>query len=892
MIRKRLTASAVSLALLLTTAFCGLSTPVHAAEADTNNTPAIVEDDTEFVRDSETGHISIVNDNNGYVSKKSGKITPNAALPASYGNIATLNNSFPATRDQGVYGTCWAHAAAATAEFDLVQNHGLSKSSADFSELQLAWLHYNTGTVLPGLDGDEIYIPSYAPKDYLDVGGNIYYSMQTLAQWKCFTYESNLPYSSVKNNKSYYPYTKIGNWSNDTYRSAAQLKNVRMLNIKKDPAAVKQAIMDYGAVYISYNSDSRYYNTNTYTYYYHPDKDVGTNHDVVIVGWDDNVAASKFSSKARPSSKGAWLVRNSWSTSSTNYGSANSYFYMSYEDATLAETAYALDFEKYWQDDNIYQYDGATTHNCITASAVANVFTANTSMSRSSEKLDSVMVSFMYDEDVPYKIEVYTDPTGSDPRSGKLVASQTGRTTAKGIYTIDLNEDVFLFPGQKFSVVVSSSNGSSRYFDIEASQNVTYGTNTAWFNSVASADKGESLIYYSGRWSDATNYSGCGNVCVKAITSDNYTKKYDIIYELNGGTNNSNNPTEFLSSQSGSGTLYDPVKSGYHFVGWFSDQILWNKVTEINYNEKKDQIYYAGWCKDSNDTEIYVYSPATTEQNGSYAMVCSGCGLVKSTGTSYMISSATLNKTSFAYDGKTKSPVPVIKTFNGDKLQNGIDYTYYYNQANRSKIGKYSLTVEFIGKYGGDPVTLDFNIVNSGPASAGAKLYGFNDIKVTWSKVSGASGYRVYYKKSTAAAYKNYKTTKNLSLKFADLAGNTKYNFKVVPTFKDGRQAGSKIVSATTLKKLNQPTFEKIGPERVSLYWQSITAATGYQVWWSTAKNGKYQKLCDFSANEAGGVSFNVPKNQKYWYKTRAYRTVNGKKIFAPYSVPKAYTLR
>ena len=891
MIKKRLTASAVSLALLFTTAFCGLSTPVHAAEVDTNNIPQIIEDDTEFVRDSETGHISIVNDDKGYVSKKSGKVTPNAALPSSYGNIAALNSSFPATRNQGSYGTCWAHAAAATAEFDMVNSGLMSKGSADFSELQLAWLHYNTGRELPGLDGDQVYIPSYAPKGYLDVGGNIYYSMQTLAQWKCFSYESNLPYSSVTNNKNYNPYNKIGSWSNDTYHNAVQLRNVRMLNIKKDPAAVKQAIMDYGAVYISYNSNGNYYNTSTYTYYYNPNKNVGTNHDVVIVGWDDNVATSKFSSKARPSSKGAWLVRNSWTTSSTNYGSSESYFYMSYEDATLANTAYALDFEKYWEDDNIYQYDGSTTHNYITASAVANVFTANTSMNKSSEKLDSVMVSFMFAENVPYKIEVYTDLSGSNPRSGKLAATQTGRTTSNGIYTIDLNEDVFLFPGQKFSVVVSTYDGSVNFFDIESSENVVYGSNTAWFNSVASADKGESFIYYGGKWTDATSYSGCGNICVKAITSDNYTKKYSIIYEMNGGTNNSNNPTEFLSYQIGSGTLYDPVKSGYHFTGWYSDQILWNKVSGINYNDKRDQIYYAGWCSNSNETELYVYSPATAEQNGSYAMVCSGCGLIKSTGTTYMISSVALNQTSFSYDGKKKSPVPVIYNINGDKLQNGVDYTYYYNQDNRSKVGKYSLTVEFTGKYSGDPVTLNFSIVNSGPASAGAKLYGFNDIKVTWSKVSGAIGYKVYYKKASAANYKNYKTTKNLYLQFADLAGNTKYNFKIVPTFKDGRQAGSKIVSATTLKKLNQPTFKKVSADSFSISWQSLSGASGYQVWWSYTKTGKYYLLNNYSAAENVAYA-TASKNYKYWYKVRAYRTVNGKKIFAPYSNPKAYTFK
>lgn len=890
--KKKLIASAASLALFFTTAFCGLSAPVHAAEVDNTEPLKTVEEDIEFIRDSETGHIAIVNDDNGYVSSDNGKIKPNAALPSSYGSYTEIKNTYPNTRNQNPYGTCWAHAATATAEFDLVKNHGLNKSNADFSELQLAYLNYHTNKEMPGLDGDKVYIPSNAPKGYLDVGGNFYYSMHTLAQWKCFSYESNMKYSNVVSNKSYNPWYSISSWADNTYHNAAQLRNVRMLSIKNDPAAVKQAIMDYGAVYISYNHDSRYYSLNGYSLYYNPNK-VNTNHDVVIVGWDDNIPRTSFPAGARPSSNGAWLVRNSWSTNQSA-GSEHTYFYMSYDEASLNSTAYAVDFERYWEDDNIYQHDGSTTHTSVYTNSVANVFTASSSMDRNSEKLDSVMASFMFAENVNYKIEVYKNLTSSLPRSGKLAATVTGRTTAKGIYTIDLNTDIYLFPGERFSIVISTSDGTSKYFDVESSHEATYyqnGVQNAWFTTVASADKGESYIYKNGTWTDVTA-NGYGNVCIKAITSDNYTSKYNIYYTLNGGTNNASNPTEFYSYQSGSVNLYNPTRSGYHFTGWYTDSSLWYKITAVNYNNKYDQHLYAGWCSNYNSAYPVIYSTATTDRNGSYAMLCSGCNMIKSQGTSYMISSIALNKKSFGYDGNSKSPVPVVTTINGEVLQAGTDYTYSYDQTDRRKVGKYSVTINFINKYEGSK-TLWFDIVQSGPATGSAKLYGYNDIKVSWSKVSGAAGYKVYYKKSSATTYKNYKSTKKLTLNFANLAGNTKYNFKIVPYFNDGRQAGSKIVSATTLKKLNQPSIKKAPNEygRVSLNWQCITAASGYQVWWSKTKYGKYTKLCDFS-NKYIGVTFTVGINQKYWYKTRAYRVVNGKRIYAPYSTPKAYTLK
>jgi hypothetical protein len=73
-----------------------------------------------------------------------------------------------------------------------------------------------------------------------------------------------------------------------------------------------------------------------------------------------------------------------------------------------------------------------------------------------------------------------------------------------------------------------------------------------------------------------------------------------------------------------------------------------------------------------------------------------------------------------------------------------------------------------------------------------------------------------------------------------NLAVNTKYNFKIVPYYKNGKTNykanGSKIVSATTLKKLKQPSITKTYDGRVSLNWESIKGASGYQVWWSTRK--------------------------------------------------------
>ena len=90
-----------------------------------------------------------------------------------------------------------------------------------------------------------------------------------------------------------------------------------------------------------------------------------------------------------------------------------------------------------------------------------------------------------------------------------------------------------------------------------------------------------------------------------------YTKwnitTYNIEYELNGGKNNSLNPTTY-TIESEEIVLQTPSKTGYDFVGWYTNEDLTEKVEKIvagTYGNKK---FYAKW-------QVVVYS-ITYELNG------------------------------------------------------------------------------------------------------------------------------------------------------------------------------------------------------------------------------------------------------------------------------------
>ncbi|MDY4819576.1 MAG: InlB B-repeat-containing protein [Bacilli bacterium] len=69
---------------------------------------------------------------------------------------------------------------------------------------------------------------------------------------------------------------------------------------------------------------------------------------------------------------------------------------------------------------------------------------------------------------------------------------------------------------------------------------------------------------------------------------------YSISYELNGGTNNSSNPTSYTIENS-TITLRDATRNGYTFSGWYKTSTFSNLVTTINTGSYGDLVLYAKW---------------------------------------------------------------------------------------------------------------------------------------------------------------------------------------------------------------------------------------------------------------------------------------------------------
>ena len=75
--------------------------------------------------------------------------------------------------------------------------------------------------------------------------------------------------------------------------------------------------------------------------------------------------------------------------------------------------------------------------------------------------------------------------------------------------------------------------------------------------------------------------------------------------------------------------------------------------------------------------------------------------------------------------------------------------------------------------------------------------------------------------------------------------------------------------------------------KKVTVTLTSVKEATGYEIYRSTSKNGKYKLVKTLLSTD--GLSFinGTKKGTKYFYKIRSYKVVNNKKIYSPYSAIK-----
>lgn len=373
-------------------------------------------------------------------------------------------------KNQGALGTCWAFASLTALESSVLPED-YQILSPDHMSLQ------NSFHVLQ------------------NDGGEYTMAMAYLTSWQGPVLEKDDAYGDFS--------------SPEGLKATKHVQEIQVIE-GKNYQKIKEAVYQHGGVqsslYTSLTnafSQSIYYNDEKYAYCF-----IGTdkpNHDIVIVGWDDNYPKENFNLDLE--GDGAFICQNSWGE---NFGD-NGYFYVSYYDTNIGmhNVVYTSveDTDNY---DNIYQSDlcgwvGQLGYGKESA-YFANVYTAK------EKELIEAVGFYATGKDTEYEVYVVNTFNGTESLNERTLV-KTGYLENAGYYTIDFDNNFETVEGEKFAVVVKISTPNSIHpIAIEYQADET--------TSSVDLSDGEGYISLRGEeWDNVEEKQDC-NICLKVYTKD------------------------------------------------------------------------------------------------------------------------------------------------------------------------------------------------------------------------------------------------------------------------------------------------------------------------------------------------------------------------------------
>ena len=221
-----------------------------------------------------------------------------------------------AIRDQKQTGSCWAFATLSSLETNLaMENYKKETNQSKIYDYSERHMEYATSRIFKdGVENELGY------NREVGSGGSFYLASSYLTNGTGAILEEEMPF---ENNEDIVDISEIQNKTVSTqvydtvmfpdYNAQTGEARTEIMN------QIKNHIQNYGSVDASIHGDSASslgfscYNSETGAKYCNnPLVGHKIDHEVSIIGWDDNYSIDNFSENSRPTQNGAWIVRNSW----------------------------------------------------------------------------------------------------------------------------------------------------------------------------------------------------------------------------------------------------------------------------------------------------------------------------------------------------------------------------------------------------------------------------------------------------------------------------------------------------------------------------------------------------------------------------------------------------
>ena len=237
--------------------------------------------------------------------------------------------------------------------------------------------------------------------------------------------------------------------------------------------------------------------------------------------------------------------------------------------------------------------------------------------------------------------------------------------------------------------------------------------------------------------------------------------------------------------------------------------------------------------------------------------------------------SVTLSTSTYAYDGKTKTPSVTVKV-NGKTLKKGTDYTVSYS--NNTKVGTATVKITGKGNYTGS-VSKTYSIKNNFKKAtvSGISNKSYTGKNITQSITVKYNGKTL--KKGTDYTV-SYSSSKSIGTATVKIAGKGSYTGTITKTFKIN-PAKQEIQKLTAKSKA------------FFVDWAQKGSATGYEIQYATNSNFTSAKKVTITNKKTDKTTISkLSGKKKYYVRVRSYTTVKGTKYYGAWSASKSVTTK
>lgn len=373
------------------------------------------------------------------------------------------------------------------------------------------------------------------------------------------------------------------------------------------------------------------------------------------------------------------------------------------------------------------------------------------------------------------------------------------------------------------------------------------------------------------------------------------------------------------------GALPVPTRVGYTFEGWYTQAEEGEKVTEeTSVTQVTEHTLYAHWKVNlyqvTFEGEGGSVSPAnmSVEYENVYGILPTpvregytfqGWYTAKTGGTQVTgETKVTVADNHMLYARWQAKKYQVTFQANGGKVSQQMKTVTYgakYGTLPTPSRNNYYFLGWYATKSGGQPITNNTLVSTANnhtlyahwqkklaAPKITAQVVSYNNVKISWKRVSGASGYVIYRSESKNGSYKQCKTVNAKTTSYTDkkLKTGKSWYYKVAAYKKAGKVNAYGYLSGAagrTLKGKPQTPVQniiKIDKKRqnITFSWKSIKNAqkviilrrvgNGKYMPWKTVSAKKKKYTCSYSG---------FARKRSYTFRLRAYYTVDGVKIYS-----------